>query len=168
MLIQTCERTGSEAGSLTLCKMETLELSMVPTRWDFARRTKPEAIAEIDRCAGILADGAERLCGLYLKICDMIRWQGLTPDEIREVLSKHFPSPRVSEFIRVSNAEPEVYRRYRCGIIGFRAVLDECRGYRIHDNKWRLHRKIRRAAERLIALLGSGELTVCGHRVIVI
>ena len=161
----SCENTGLGFGQkeFTVCNSD----EEIPGRWDLTHRSRSEALAEIDRCAGILARGVEALSGLYLRICDQIRDHHLTDDEIRQVLSPHFPAPRVSEFIRVANAPPETYRRYKAGLVGFRAVLQECRGYRILDDEHRKRKKIRRAAERLIGLLGHGEVTVCGRRVTV-
>lgn len=139
----------------------------IPPRWDFEKRTHAQALEEIDRLAGILSRGAEALSGLYIRICHTLRQHNLTNDEIREVLSPHFAPPRVSEFIRIANAPPHVYRRYHGGFIAFRAALAECRGYQITSNEEIKRRKIRRTAERLIELMGPGEVEVCGQRVTV-
>jgi hypothetical protein len=126
----------------------------IPSRFDLCKRNRTETLKELDRCAAILAHGLEQL-------------SGCTDAEIRQVLGKHFPPPRVSEFCLVARAEPETYRRYRAGFIGFKATLAECRGYRLHSNEWLHQRKVRRAAERLVTLLDRGELDVAGHHVAV-
>lgn len=138
----------------------------IPSQWDWNNYTHEQAVAEIDRCAGILARGAEALSGLYVKICTLIRRHGLTDSEIRDALSRHFPPPRVSEFITIAHAPDEVFRRYHAGFVGFRATLNECR-YKLHSDAWRRQRTIRRTAERLIHLLGQGTVEVLGHRVTV-
>jgi hypothetical protein len=141
----------------------------IPNRfWDLTKRTHAEAVEEIGRLAGILSTGATALGGLYSRVCDLIRKNNLTDREIRDTLSKHFPSSRVAEFIRVANAPPEVYRRYYGGFIGFKTALAECRGYQIHTDDELRKKKIRRAAERLIALLAEGEVTIKGVRVTVV
>ena len=155
-------------GLVTICNSGLAMELEIPSRFgDIRQRTHGEAVLEIDRLARILATGADALRGLYLKICDMIRSHELTDEEIRSVLGRHFPPPRVSEFVKIANAPPEVYRRYYAGFIGFRAALAECRGYRRHTTKELHRKKVRRAAERLITLLGQGEVVVCGKRVIV-
>jgi hypothetical protein len=139
----------------------------IPSRWNFHNSTHAEAVAEVDRLSQILVRGAEALSGLYLRICDTIRDHKFTDDEIRRILGKHFPPPRVSEFVKIANAPPEVYRRYRGGFIGFRSALSECRGYQINTTEFLKSKKIRRTAERLINLMGDGEVTVNGKRVTV-
>lgn len=139
----------------------------IPSRFDLCKRNRTETLKELDRCAAILAHGLEQLSGLYMRMCDLIRDHDLTDAEIRQVLGKHFPPPRVSEFCLVARAEPETYRRYRAGFVGFKATLAECRGYRLHGNAWLHQRKVRRAAERLVTLLDRGELDVAGHHVAV-
>lgn len=137
----------------------------VPSRWDWTNRSRVEVLQELDKCAQILVKGTEALSGLYLKMCDMIREHGLTDDEIRVALCKHFPPPRISEFLKVARAPDLVYRRYRAGFVGFKAVLAECRGYRIHQDEWLKRRKIRRAAERLMLLMPQGgSVEVCGRK----
>lgn len=137
----------------------------LPCRWSHDIRTHEDALLDIDRCGRLLAEGVERLSGLYLRICDDIRNHGLTENEIRATLGKHFPPPRVSEFIRVANAAPETYRRYRFGLVGWKATLAECRGYKQTPTKELTRRRIRRCAERLVLLLGRGEVQVRGRRV---
>lgn len=139
----------------------------IPCRWDLRRRNHDEAVQEIDRLAGILKRGAEALSGLYLRICDAIRWHELTDEEIRETLGKHFPASRVSEFLLVARAPDDVYHRYRAGFFGFKAALDQSRAYRVGSPEKLRTKQIRRAAERIVSLLGAGEIEVRGHRVIV-
>lgn len=141
---------------------------IVPSRWAIMPLDHAGALRELDRLAGVLVEGAEALGGLYMRICDTMREHQLTDTEIRSVLERHFPPPRVSEFIRIARAPEEVYRRYRGGFVGFRAALAECRGYHVHGDGWLTQRKIRRAAERLVLLLGQGEVAVRGRRVIVV
>lgn len=52
--------------------------------------------------------------------------------------------------------------------VGFKAVLAECRGYRLTPDGELRRRKIRRAAERLVLLMGQGSVEVHGHRVVVV
>jgi len=97
-------------------------------------------------------------------MCDLIRLHEMTDREIKESLGKHFPQPRISEIMRVSRAPDDVYRRYRAGFFGFKAALEQCRGYRVTSTSELNRRKIRRAAERLIVLLnGPAQLTVRGR-----
>jgi len=137
----------------------------IPGRFVVSQLTHEQAIEAVDRLALILSKGIEALSGLYLRVCDTIRDNGLTDDEIRHTLSKYFPPPRVSEFIRIANAPLETYRRYRAGFIGFRAALNECRGYRILSTETLTQKKIRRAAERLVMLYPQGQLVVRGKQI---
>lgn len=137
------------------------------SRWDCRKRSHSEAVQELGNLVRTLSIGAEQLTNLYMRICDLIRLHQLSDDEIRGITAPHFPAPRVSEFIKIANAPDEVYRRYRAGFIGFRAALNECRGYRLHTDDHLKRRKIRRAAQRLITLMGQGEVTVSGKKVIV-
>lgn len=164
-VVESNRADGAQSG-ITMCKPSPTVLS-IPSRWTFEKQTHAEAIQEIDTLAQLLVTGAEALSGLYLRICDTIRKHELTPDEIRDVLGKHFPPPRVSEFVRIAQAPPEVYRRYHAGFVGFRATLAACRGYRITADGELHHRKIRRAAERLVQLMGSGCVSVRGHHITV-
>lgn len=165
-----CETTPAKHESIYYMRNEGTEavsptVLTIPSRWGKGKFSHDEAIEEIDRLAKILVRGADALCGLYLRICDTIRESRLENEEIRSTLSKHFPPPRVSEFIKIANAPEDVYRRYRAGFIGFRAALSECRGYRINSSEFLQSKKIRRAARRLIDLIGHGEVTVKGRRV---
>lgn len=163
--------TDRDAGSerLHLCMLnEPLPVTLsIPSRWNFEKLTHAEAVEEVDRLAQILVRGTDALCGLYLRICETIRVRQFTDEEIRSVLGKHFPQPRVSEFVKIANAPPEVYRRYQAGFIGFRAALAECRGYRINTTEFLKSKKIRRTAGRLIDLMGQGEVVVKGKRVLI-
>jgi hypothetical protein len=150
-----------------MCNLGTETTLVVPARWSCGRMTHAQAVAEVDNLARMLVNGIAALSGVYLRICDTIRQSGLTDDEIRDGLGKHFPPQRVSEFIRIARAPDEVYRRYRAGFVGFRATLSECRGYRLHSDDWLKRRKIRRTAERLIGLMGQGSVEVCGRQVTV-
>lgn len=155
--------------SFTLCKSEPPPITLsIPSRWHFAKLTHSEALSEVDRLAKILVKGADALCGLYMRICGTIREHRFTDTEIRHTLGKHFPPPRVSEFVKIANAPPEVYRRYEAGFIGFRSALAECRGYTIHSTDFLKSKKIRRTAERLVNLLnGAGEVSVKGRKITV-
>ncbi len=139
----------------------------IPGRWDLTRYTHAERIQEIDRLARILTQGTEALYGLYMRLCDHIRDAQLTDDEIRKHLSPHFSAPRISEFIRMANAPKDVYFQYRAGFIGFRATLQVCRGYTVNVPEHVKRKKIRRVAERLVGLMGSGEVEVRGKKVTV-
>lgn len=155
-----------------LLQRSNLEVSpttlTIPSQWSCARLTHAEAVSEVDRLAKILLTGADALCGLYMRICETIRRYSFTDAEIRATLGKYFPPPRVSEFVKIANAPPEVYRRYEAGFIGFRAALAECRGYQINTTEFLKSKKIRRAAERLINLMdGVGEVTVKGRKITV-
>lgn len=165
LLCQPTIRNGTEA--VTLCKNQMDTVISIPSRWEVDNRTHAQALADIDRCAALLARAVEASRGLYLRICDSIRLHGLTDGEIRAVLSKHFQPPRVSEFLLIARAPDEVYRRYQLGFVGFRATLSRCRGYTVHSSDFLKRRKIRRAAERIIDLLGPGEVCCSGMRVVV-
>ncbi len=167
--METGARYESES-DLTMCNLgDSLPPATItiPGRWAGSTLTHAEAVAEVDRLAAILVKGTDALCGLYLRICDTIRLRKFTDDEIRETLSKYFPAPRVSEFVKIANAPDEVYRRYHAGFIGFRSALAECRSYTINSTHALKQKKIRRTAERLINLIGAGEVTVKGKRVTV-
>jgi len=137
----------------------------IPSRWSVltARATREEVLSEIDSLAAILVKGVAALQGLYLRICDTMRNHHVSNEDAREILSRHFPPPRVSELIKVANAPEEVYRRYRAGFFGFKAALAECRGYRILPEERLVHKRMRRAAERLINLAGSSPTTFTVH-----
>ncbi len=155
----TAELVPAESGG-TLCSttFETVaETTLtIPSRWNPGRNlTYAEAVVEVEKHAKLLAEGAKRLCGLYMRICDTMRTHGFTNDEMRKILSKHFPPPRVNEFIRVVNAPDDVYRRYQGKLIGFRAALQQCRGYKINSSAFLKKKKIVRTARVLINLLAK-------------
>ena len=165
---RVAEDTGLEYGTeaFTVCNSESEVLECLPRRWDLEKRDRESAKREIARCAELLARGVDAVCNLYMRICDQIRDHELTDGEIRGLLSRHFPPPRVSEFIRVANAPRETYMRYRAGLVGFRAVLQECRGYHILAPEHIHKKKVRRAAERLLTLMGDRrEVEILGHRI---
>lgn len=148
---------------MEICEPTTIDF---PSRWTFHPKNQEEAARELSTLAETLAKGCEAVHGLYMRMCDLIRLTELPEDQIRKSLSRHFPQPRISEILRVSRAPDEVYRRYRAGFFGFKAALAECRGYRITPTKELNRRKIRRTAERLVALLdGPGELRIRGKTI---
>lgn len=138
----------------------------IPSRWTFQHFTHIEALHEVDRLAGIVAAGVEALHGLYLRITDLIRENELTDEEVKQTLASHFPQPRISELIRVAHAPPEVYRRYACHFFGFKAALQECRGYRVNRTEILRRRQVRRAAERLVKLANCPERIHIRNKVI--
>lgn len=124
------------------------------------------AFDELGKLAEVLAKGCEALGGLYMRMTDLIRSSGLADSEVRQALDRHFSPARISEILRVSRAPEQVYLRYRGGFFGFKAALRESRGYRITPNQELQRRKVRRAAQRLVALMPQpGELAV-GARVV--
>jgi hypothetical protein len=135
---------------------------LVPGRWTVGKLNYGQAVSELDRLAGILAHGVDQLHGLYMRMCDLIRDNNLSDDDVRLALCKHFSPPRVSEFLRVAHAPDAVYRRYHGGFVGFKAALRECRGYRVTPNEQLRRRKIQHAAQRLARLAGA--TTVCVSR----
>lgn len=150
---------------MELAKTFTLEL---PSRWSVEDRSHADAVKEIAQLGIVLSRGIDALHGVYMRITDLIREHKLTAAEIRSALGDTFPPPRVSEFILVANAPENTYRRYKTGFVGFKATLQECRGYRIAASDDLRRRKIRRTAERLVLLLGPGEVEVRGRRVVVV
>lgn len=131
-----------------------------PSRWTIGHK---DAKVELGALAQTLTRGAEAMAGLYMRMCDLIRDAGLTDSEVREILSAHFPQPRISEILRVSRAPNEVYVRYTAGFFGFKSALKECRGYQVNTSAELNRRKTRRAAERLILLTGgSGSIQIKG------
>ena len=128
----------------------------VPARWTVSHQSRTDAIREVGDLAGIITTAADAVCGCYMRLCDVIRLHGLTDDEVRSAIGGRFPAPRVSELLRVANAPDETYRRYRAGFFGFKAALQECRGYRILPERRLVQKRIRRAAERLVRLAGPG------------
>lgn len=123
---------------------------------------------ELSNLASIIVRGCDAIHGVYMRICDLIRDTELTDAQIRDALSRHFPSSRISEILRVSRAPEDVYRRYRAGFFGFKAALEQCRGYTVTATPELNRRKIRRAAERLVTLLdGPGTLSIRGRTVAV-
>lgn len=140
----------------------------VPSRWQFRQLSRREAVAELDRLGGIISKGVEALHGVYMGLTDLIRDHGLSDGEVRSALAGKFPQPRISELIRVARAPNEVYRRYQCGFFGFKAALQECRGYQITPSEELHRRKIRRTAERLLHLVkGPATIEIAGHTIIV-
>jgi len=165
VLTTNYERYGTQFGQITL--RNPMRIS-IPGRWDSIVTSRDAAKCEIQKCVQCLAIGTEALHGVYMRICDLIRQHSFTDAEVRELLADRFPPPRVSELLRVANAPPETYRRYRCGFVGFRAALAECRGYRINDTEHLKRRKIKRAASRLLSLMGAGQVEVGGHRITIL
>lgn len=138
----------------------------IPDRWMLEKCSDPAR--ELDRIAGLLVVGIGALGGLYLRMCDLVRNGILTESQSREILSRHFPPPRVSEILRVAGAPDEVYNRYRAGFFGFKAALRECRGYRVTPSRELRRRKLQRAAERLLELLGGeGEINIRDRSIVV-
>jgi len=136
----------------------------VPGRWTLQHRDASSVSRELSTLAETLIRGCEALHGCYMRICDLVRLHELTDKEVKEALGKHFPQPRISEILRVSRAPEDVYRRYRSGFFGFKAALEQCRGYRVTPNAELNRRRIRRTAERLVLLLdGPGELKIRGR-----
>jgi uncharacterized protein (DUF2236 family) len=136
----------------------------IPSRWVVINRDHQAAQAELSQIAIILVRSAEAIGDLYMRMCDLIRESDITDDEVRHILESHFPPSRISEILRVSRAPREVYIRYTAGFFGFKAALRQCRGYQVTAAKELCRRKIRRAAERLVLLLGGpAELHVRGH-----
>lgn len=141
----------------------------IPGRWAIndTSADRESVLRQLDEMAGTLASGAEALCGLYMRMSDTVRDYGVPNDEARKILSRHFPPARVSEFLRVANAPPEIYRRYRAGFFGFKAALAECRGYRLTDDAHQKKKKMRYSATRLLKLAGyaPAEILVLGFKV---
>lgn len=134
-----------------------------PSRWQLDRGKGVAAVRqEIADLAEIINRGTEAITGCYMRICDLIRSRGLTEAEVRDILSPHFPPPRISEILRVANAPEQVYLRYSTGFFGFKAALRVCRGYRVTPAARLLRVRARRAAERLILLGFRGEMVVRG------
>jgi hypothetical protein len=127
----------------------------IPSRWGSrgSKMTHAEAVAEVEMHAKLLAAGSKALCGLYLRICDTMRTHSFSNEEMKKVLSKHFARQRVDELIQVVNAPDDVYRKYHAQLIGFRAVLEQCRSYRIHSCDFLKKKTILRTAHKLIKLL---------------
>jgi len=135
-----------------------------PSRWTTSKVSNPKF--ELAKLAETLSQGCEAISGLYMRMCDLVRSSGLTDDEVRESLCRQFPDSRISEIIRVSRSPEEIYSRYHAGFFGFRAALKECRGYQVTSSAELHARKARRAAERLVLLLGdSGSIRVRGRLV---
>jgi hypothetical protein len=130
-----------------------------------SRKSHAEVEAELDTLAQTLSVGVSRLGELYLRICDLIRDTNFPETDMRRILGKYFPPPRVSEFLRVANASEVVYRRYRAGFFGFKAALRECRGYDITPSEELRRRQIRRAAERLATLAGCTTVLISKWKV---
>lgn len=140
----------------------------LPSRWAVNRLDRIGTVNELAHLAKTLCTGCEALTGLYMRMCDLIRGSDLTDIEARAILSPHFSQPRISEILRVSRAPEAVYARYTAGFFGFKAALKECRGYQVTPIAELRVRKIRRAAERLVLLLGGpAQLRVREHRIIV-
>ena len=151
---------------MDLASAKRIECLEVPARWTlFSGVDVAEAKREIVRFAGIINRGTEAISGLYMRMVDMIRHYGLTDAEVNELLREHFPGPRISEILRVSRASDEVYNRYRTGFFGFKAALQECRGYAVTPSQELKRKKVRRAAERLIVLGAQGVIKVRGKTV---
>jgi hypothetical protein len=136
----------------------------VPARWTLGRFTPETAAIELQALGEVLNRGCEALGGLYMRMCDLIRSSGLSDSEVRKALDRHFPEARISEILRVSRAPEQVYLRYRAGFFGFKAALRECRGYQVTPTGELTRRKVRRAAQRLVALMPQpGELAIGGR-----
>lgn len=137
-----------------------------PNRWTLRAFDDPmEAVSEINSLAQTLVTGAEAISGVYMRMCDVIRKADLPDWKVRQQLGKYFPQPRVSEIMKVARASDEVYLRYSAGFFGFKSALKQCRAYSITPSQELKRRQVRRAAERLIALLGHGEVQVKDSKV---
>jgi len=146
---------------MDLCAPTIVEF---PSRWTIQKHDTVSAARELSSLAETLVKGCEAIHSLYMRMCDLIRQNQLSDNEVRKLLEKHFPHPRISEILRVSRAPDEVYRRYRAGFFGFKAALAECRGFTINSTSELTRRKIRRCAERLVLLLdGPGKLEIRGR-----
>lgn len=126
----------------------------IPSRWALPDHNAPRAtvLKEVDHLCEKLETGVRALQGLYARVCDVIRTHNLSEKEIRPILAKHFPPPRVSDILRLARAPEDVYSRYRAGFFGFKAALHQCRLYHITPSKELRIRKMRRTADRLITL----------------
>lgn len=103
---------------------------VLPSRWCVheAGLPRPACMAELERLARCFEQGAEALEGLYLRLCDFIRFHQLQPDEAREALARAgMRKERVSEVLRVAAAPEDVYRDYEARLIGFRVALERSR-----------------------------------------
>lgn len=139
-----------------------------PSRWTFGtlKQTHTQTIKDLDNLGKILLKGCEAVAGVYMRICDTIRTCQLSDGEVRATLKPYFPDPRISEILRVSRAPEAVYSRYTAGFFGFKAALKRCRLYTITPNDELKRRQAKRAAARLLDLIGSpGEIKVRDHLV---
>lgn len=139
-----------------------------PGRWTLGELTDEQTVIEIENLSRIIVQGCEAISGVYMRLVGRIRECSLPDWKIRRELGKHFPQPRVSEIMRVARAPQDVYLKYSAGFFGFKSALKQCRYYHTSPTQMLLERQARRAAERLIALLGdTGRIRVKGRLVII-
>jgi hypothetical protein len=114
--------------------------------------TRTDILAELAAMGNTFASGCKAVRGLYFQITDLIREQDFTDMEVRQSLSKSFSEPRIAELLKVARAPDEIYKRYALRQIGFGAALREARSFTIvKTERWK-NRKLRRSAERLVAM----------------
>lgn len=138
-----------------------------PSRWTVVKYENTQQVKrELGKLAETVIAGTKAVVGVYMRMCDLVRSSGLTDQEVRDVLLPLFPPPRVSDILRVSRAPRDVYERYTAGFFSFKAAVERCRLYHITPTEELRSRKIRRAADRLVELMGGpGEICVKDRRV---
>lgn len=169
--VSVCNRDEQQARYADVRRMSDEIVTVgFPLRWTTGKSLPyAEAVADLDRLGRIIVKGTDAICGVYMRICDTVRTGRIPESEVRTILARYFPGPRISEILCVSRAPEEVYHKYTAGFFGFKSALKHCRLYNITPSEELKRRQAKRAANRLLMLLGApSEIEIKSHIVTIV
>jgi hypothetical protein len=137
-------------GIENICPPKTI--TFPPPMWMNKSVGRTQVLALLSDMGKTFFDGARAVRGLYYDIVRMIRRHEFTDAEVRSALSNYFSEPRICELLRVARAPDNIFLRYEAQQIGFGVALKQARAFRVPKSDGWKKRKLRRSAERLVAM----------------
>lgn len=103
-----------------------------------ANPAKVDVLIEFRVRINLVSEAKADLGGKYLKLCEYIRENYLTPEVVRRELDRAgYPKPTIAEICRVSFVSNEIFNDFKNRIIGFKVALKRSRADLTAEQKMR-------------------------------